>query len=268
MNAHTRIVIIDPHELMRAGIRLACESRDSLEVVGEADNIETGRMLLSEHTPDVLVLDMATCHAEELSVVSRLRAEFPGARILVFTAVDSADAASHVIASGASGFLVKTAGLDEIAVAIRCVHQGRTTITYTAAASVVDVNHSLPTQSCDSSVAKMAAKLASGLRPTDSASSGPSCRPLQAGGSISITEPPAAVGPAKGFAGLSERETEVLGLLAEGLTNKQVAERLFLSVKTVETYRSRIMKKNDLRDRSELVRFAREQTTQVTFPTE
>ncbi|TWT76439.1 Transcriptional regulatory protein DevR (DosR) [Planctomycetes bacterium CA13] len=57
---------------------------------------------------------------------------------------------------------------------------------------------------------------------------------------------------------LSQREREVLGKLADGMTNQQVAEALFLSVKTIETYRSRIMKKHKLADRAELVRFARE----------
>ena len=57
---------------------------------------------------------------------------------------------------------------------------------------------------------------------------------------------------------LSERETEVITLLADGLTNKQIAEQLFLSVKTIETYRARIMKKHDLKDRAAMVRFARE----------
>jgi len=61
---------------------------------------------------------------------------------------------------------------------------------------------------------------------------------------------------------LSQREQEVLSMLADGMTNKQVAEALFLSVKTVETYRSRIMKKHQLADRAELVSFARQTTTQ------
>ena len=62
---------------------------------------------------------------------------------------------------------------------------------------------------------------------------------------------------------LSRREREVISLLADGMTNKQVAERLFLSVKTVETYRSRVMRKCGFADRTELVQFARQHLVSV-----
>ena len=270
MNAPARILIIDPHELMRAGIRLACQSHESLEIVGEADTIEAGRVLLAEHSPDVLILDLATCETDELSLVTWLRAEFPSTRILAFTAVDSAQSAASVIDAGASGYLIKIAGLDEIAIAIKGVHQGRTTITYSEPSSIDTTDGPLARQRSHGhpSVASIAAKLASGLPPDGRSADGRACPPIQPSDVKSTAPSPTMIPPNKCHAGLSEREAEVLDLLAEGMTNKQVAERLFLSIKTVETYRSRIMKKNGLRDRSELVRFAREHTVGSASPTD
>ena len=141
-------------------------------------------------------------------------------RILAFSSNDGPDDAARTLKAGASGFLIKIAGLDEIAVALRAVHLGR-----------VFVSHSHPTAFCPKPAAPMTVETQKPSTAARTASESPTQ--------------------------LSGREREVLSLLADGMTNKQAAERLFLSVKTVETYRARIMKKHGLRDRVDLVQFAR-----------
>jgi len=235
--ASIRILVIDPHELMRAGIRLACQSKTDLEVVGEIGQLDQGRQLAAELAPDVLILDLATCDAKELALVHDLHVQFPLTKILVFTSIDGANVASQVIAAGASGYLIKIAGLDEIAVAIQCVHLGRTFISHTKGNRATQP----PIPPLDDQAISQP--------PTESS-------PVDRCSRRDAPESHGGLTPPK--ANLSEREREVLVLLAEGLTNKQAAECLYLSVKTIETYRSRIMKKHRLRDRRDLVRFARE----------
>ncbi len=259
MKAPTRILIIDPHELVRAGIRLACESKDSLEIVAEADDIVAGRPLVAKHRPDVILLDLANCQSSDCHLVKVLTDEFPQTAIVVFTSADSAEAASRVMAAGASGFLTKIAGLDEIAAAIRCVHAGRTFVSYSTAKRSDEATETSNSNKLVSVVASMASDLvATNASPnTHRDSQTPDSSQNLLAAKHDTAHQSGSPKPNKKAAGLSQREVEVLGFLGEGMTNRQVAERLFLSVKTIETYRARIMKKFDLCDRSELVRFAR-----------
>ncbi len=213
-----RVLIIDSHEIVRAGIKMACETRSDLQFVGEASTLEGATSLAIESSADVVVVDPTVSGPEGLIELQQLHLQLPTLRILAFTNDDGPEFAQAVIAAGASGYLIKDASIDEMAVAIGCVHQGRVFISHSHAAS-----HS------PASVVNVASEVAT----TDAAEY--------------LQSPPQ----------LSGRESEVLSLLADGLTNKQAAERLFLSVKTVETYRSRIMKKHGLRDRAELVQFAK-----------
>lgn len=216
-----RVLIVDQHEIMRAGIKLTCSDRDDLEFVGEASSLEAGLQIARATNPDVAIVDPECDGVDGLDGIRRLLDEMPALKVLVFTANDGPDYATRIMDSGACGYLIKVAGLDEIAVAIRSVHLGRNFISHTHHA----VN--VPKSRREEKSAKYAE---SGLRET------PNSLPLHQ---------------------LSSREQEVLKLLVDGMTNKQVAGLLFLSVKTVETYRARIMKKYGLRDRAELVQFAR-----------
>ena len=259
MSAPTRLLIIDPHELMRAGIRLACESKPNLEIIGEADDAQSGRVIAEEKRPDVIILELPRCDEPDLQLVHHLHAEFPESRILVFTAVDGPDVASSVLRAGAAGYLIKIASLDEIAVAIQCVHVGRTFVSHTCppratkGLPTANIGQGLqPQVGVDSSTKYSSADLnfVSDHAPLRSLG-------MQSDGTIAVTHRSSSVAPKSST--LSQRESEVLNLLADGLTNKQAAEKMFLSVKTVETYRARIMKKHGLRDRSDLVRFARQE---------
>ncbi len=213
-----RVLIFDQHEIIRAGIKLACSHRDDLEVVGESNNLEGAVDLAQQTQADVAIVDPTTTDAGGLALVGKLHEALTQLRILVFTTDDGPEFAQAIMASGAAGYLTKEAGIDEIAVAIRCVHLGR-----------IFISHSHSTVKLPA-----ATSLATDLGSADDPNMDPA-------------------GPPQ----LSGREAEVLSLLGDGLTNKQAAEKLFLSVKTVETYRARIMKKHNLKDRAQLVQFAR-----------
>ncbi len=218
-----RVLVMDRHEILRAGIKLTCSDRDDLEFVGEACSLEAGRRMAAATNPDVAIIDPDCDGVDGIEGIARLHREMPSLKILVFTARDSPEHAARILQAGAAGYLIKVASLDEIAVAIRSVHIGRIFISHTHCAVAAPksmhtdqiTEHALP-------------------KPTAQSDSTPQPRLL------------------------SDREQEVLALLADGMTNKQAAEQLFLSIKTVETYRARIMKKHGLHGRSELVRFARQ----------
>lgn len=216
-----RVLIVDQHEIMRAGIKLACRDREHLEVVGEANSLAEAHTIAIETAADVAVIDPDSGGMTGLDQLHQLHLALPKLKLLVFTANDGAEHAARIMQSGAAGYLIKQAGLEEMSLAIRAIHLGRIFISHTRHGSTAPISASL-------------------------------CR----SDDRSLTDSDAKSLPQS--QNLSVREREVLDMIADGMTNKQAAAKLFLSVKTVETYRSRIMKKHRLRDRAELVRFARE----------
>lgn len=223
-----RVLIVDQHEIMRAGIKQTCSERADFEFVGEAYSLEEGRQIALATKPDVAIIDPDCEGVDGLNGIRQLHREMPSMKILVFTAHDSSEHAAILLQAGAAGYLIKVASPDEIAVAIRSVHIGRIFISHTQCAVATPMS-------------KRTDQPEYALPPMQAESDSPT--------------PPRP---------LSDREQEVLSLLADGMTNKQAAEKLFLSVKTVETYRARIMKKHQLSDRAALVRFARKTIGELT----
>lgn len=215
------VLLVDQHEIMRAGIKSACRD-EAIEFVGELNTL-CADFEFGQAIPDVIIVD-PDCLAEGLQTVSQLHAAFSATKILVVSANDSRQYAAEVLSAGAVGYLIKTAGLEEIPLAIRLIHEGRVFISHTRETQATGADQPCAVQS------------PSTLR-VDAIDPLPSPH-------------------------LSQREKQVLWLLAEGMTNKQVAEHLYLSVKTIETYRARIMKKHGLRDRVALTKFAREAMSQ------
>lgn len=218
----TRVLVLDPREIFRAGVKAACESRDDLKVVAEAESFEAGIELSHLYHPDVVVIQSELVERTDVDYVSKL-AEPTGEKapaILIISKDCTADAVARMSEIGASGLLTFQASLEEMAVAIRCVAMGRVFISHTHATVHPPVLKDLRSPSEPDA---QSANQSSGQSTHD----------------------------------LSARELEVLELVSQGMTNKQAASKMFLSVKTVETYRSRIMKKHGLRDRMDLMQFAK-----------
>ncbi|MGI4760265.1 MAG: response regulator [Janthinobacterium lividum] len=120
-----RLFLVDDHAVVRNGLRALFQQETWLEVVGEADN---GEQLLEQlpATPcDVVLLDLHMPVLDGLATTQRLQVEFPEVRVLVLSMVDSERAIGQVLAAGASGYVLKNAGHDEILVAVRAVAAGR-----------------------------------------------------------------------------------------------------------------------------------------------
>ena len=121
----TRLFLVDDHAVLRHGLRTLFQQEPSFEVAGEA---ESGEQLLAQlpATPcDVVLLDLHMPGLDGLATTQRLHAEFPEIRVLVLSMVDNERAIGQVLAAGASGYILKNAGHDEIIVGVRAVAAGR-----------------------------------------------------------------------------------------------------------------------------------------------
>jgi DNA-binding NarL/FixJ family response regulator len=206
-----RLLLIDDFPLIREGFAAALEADPGLKIVGQADNGEEGLRLARELQPDVVVLDLSMPGMGGMSVLQKLRTDLPQAKVLVVTATEKAQPLLDAVAAGATGYLTKRAGREELRQAVITVYGGGSVI------SPMLAGHLLKEYS------------------RASRGEGSHVRPL-----------------------LGEREHEVLRLVAGGGTDKEIAERLYISPRTVQNHLTRIREKTGLRRRAQLTRWAME----------
>jgi len=209
-----RILLVDDHSVLRAGLRLLLNSQPDLIVAGEAGDAREALALAESLQPDLILLDLTMPGLSGIEALPALRRLAPSARILVLTMHDDESYLRQALRKGAAGYVLKKAADSELINAIQAVLRGEVYV------------HSALTRSLLNDL----------VAPADKPSPGPAHDEL--------------------WQTLSEREAEVLRLVARGYTNAEIAERLSLSVKTVETYRGRGMEKLGLRTRAQLVQAA------------
>ena len=206
-----RVMIVDDHAILRAGLRMLVNAQADMEVVSEAPDGEKAVQQVKEMKPDVTLLDLTMPRVGGMKALQGIAQNCRETRVLVLTMHDDPAYLRSALAAGASGYLLKRAVDSELIAAIRAVHRGGV---------FVDP------------------RLASILVQDVLAKKGTKAAPTQP---INI---------------LSDRELQVLGLVARGYTSAQIAKQISVGVKTVETYRSRFTEKLGLRTRSDVVRFA------------
>ena len=201
-----RILLVDDHRVVRAGLRMVLESEEGLEIVDEAGDVRDAVFKTRRHTPDLIVLDVMLPDGDGVEAIDKLQAEAPLAKVLILSMEDSGHHVRRAFANGANGYVLKDAAEDELLSAIREVAAGGRYLHPTLGAKIVQAD----------------------VDERERAASNP----------------------------LSDREREVLRLLAQGYTNQEIAVQLYISVRTAETHRAHIMRKLGLSTRSELVRYA------------
>lgn len=200
------LLIVDDHQLVRAGLRRLLEAEEDFKVEDEAGNAYDAVRLSRLHKPDVVLLDIVMPGDSGLDAIPEIVAASPDSRILALSMQDDPTYVRQAFATGASGYVLKEAADDELLLAVREVAAGR--------------HHVDPQLGARLAAADATAKAAEEEDP------------------------------------LSDREREVLRLLALGHTNQEISKLLFISVRTAETHRARIMQKLGLTTRAELVRNA------------
>ncbi|TVQ16941.1 MAG: DNA-binding response regulator [Spirochaetaceae bacterium] len=208
-----RVAVVDDDGLIRDGLGAILETHDDIEFVGAAGDGETGVELCRRANPDVVLMDVRMPGVDGVAATARIRAEQPQIKVIILTTFDDADYIRGAIDAGAEGYILKSSAADAIVESVRAVHRG-TTVLQT----------------------EIARRLA-GVR-RDSAGS-------EGGASGHGT-------PSIDALGLAPREAEILTLIAEGLSNKEIAGRLNLSDGTVRNYVSEMLVKLDVRDRTQL----------------
>jgi DNA-binding NarL/FixJ family response regulator len=212
------ILIVEPNAILRAGIQLGCQNQPDFSIAGHYDSLADA--LNHTTTPDVLVFDPATLDDSQASE------DYDGNLLAAWR---SAHPNSKVLALASRDSADDAAGwMDQGVSGYISKHAAIEELVL----AIRVVHQGRVFVSHASHGGRSTQRLPTKMTP----------HPADANVNID----------------LSDREREVLSLVAEGMTNKQAASRLFLSVKTVETYRSRVMRKHGLRDRADLVRFARQ----------
>lgn len=120
-----RVLIVDDHTVLRAGLKLLINGQPDLEVVGEAAGPTDGMTLIRDLRPDVVTLDLSMAQGGGLKMLDEIRASGVSSRVLVLTMHDDPAYFRTAMNAGASGYVVKTAADSELLSAIRAVHQGR-----------------------------------------------------------------------------------------------------------------------------------------------
>jgi len=203
-----RVLLVDDHALIRAGIRALLEKLEFVEVVGEAGDGREALDLIEKIGPDVVLMDLMKPGLSGFEVLKLTGEKFPEVHVIVLTVHDEEEFAFQALRAGAAGFLPKSAASAELSLAIEHVMRGRKYLSPT-----------------------VEQKATFGLG-----------RSTQ-GGQVR-------------FAELTQRQREVLILIAEGRSTKDIARALNISVKTIETHRAQLMDRLDIHDVASLVRYA------------
>jgi DNA-binding NarL/FixJ family response regulator len=234
-----RVLLADDQALVRAGFRALLESADDISVVAEAQNGGAAVALVRELTPDVVLMDLNMPEVDGLTATGRITADssLAAVKVVVLTTFDDDEHVFAALRAGASGFLVKDIEPEELLQAVRVVARGDALLAPSVTRSLIAAFARQPAQEPAARVAGAGAG-----RGASGASSGDA----------------RAVARQVGLASLTDREREVVALVAAGLSNDEIAARLVVSPLTAKTHVSRSMTKLAARDRAQLVVIAYE----------
>jgi DNA-binding NarL/FixJ family response regulator len=212
-----RVVLADDQRLVRESLATLLGLLAGIELVATASDGEEVCALVAAHRPDVVLMDLRMPRVDGIEATRRLRARDPGVRVIALTTYADDESVLGALRAGARGYLTKDAGAEDIRAAILTVAAGE-------AALDPAVQHHVVSALAD-----------------------PHAR-----GSEAALDPDTPPLPDN----LTPREAEVLALIAEGLTNAEIAERLVVSPTTVKSHINHLFAKARLRDRAQAVRYA------------
>ena len=195
------VFIVDDHYMVIEGIRTLLQNEKDIELVGHASNADSCLAFLKNKQPDVILMDISMPGKTGIELCKEVRETYPSVFVIGLSTFNEFSSIDAMMANGASGYILKNAGREEIKQAIHTVAKGNTFLSYEAATTLKNAAHQ------NSPV-------------------------------------------------LTRRENEILRLISNGLTNPQIAEKLFLSLSTVDTHRKSIMRKLNIKNTALLIRYA------------
>jgi DNA-binding NarL/FixJ family response regulator len=207
MTDRIKVFLVDDHQFFLSGVR--SELGDSFEIVGESQTVAEAVEEIRRAGPDVVLLDVHMPDGGGRAVLERVASERPETRFLALSVSDAAEDVIAIVRAGARGYVTKTISPEDLASAIRRVHEGDAVFSPRLAGFVLDAFSGSITEEADPELDQ-----------------------------------------------LTQREREVLRLIARGYAYKEIAKELFISVKTVETHVSAVLRKLQLSNRHEIARWA------------
>lgn len=201
-----KILIVDDHTVVRAGLRQIISEATDMEVVAEAASAREALEMVSAQAVDLVLLDVSLPDKNGLEVLKQIKSDYPLIGVLLLSMHAEDQYGIRALKAGAAGYLTKESAPEQLIAALRKVSEGGKYITPSLAEQII-----------------------------------------YSFGSDAHIQP---------HENLSDREYEVMCLIASGKTVKEIAEQLFLSVKTVSTYRARVLEKMHLKNNSELTNYA------------
>jgi DNA-binding NarL/FixJ family response regulator len=208
-----RVLLVDDDDLMRAGLKAVLSSDERVEVVGEAGNGREAVAKVRTLRPELVLMDVRMPDLDGIAATREILAVSPDVKVVILTTFEQDDYIFGALNAGASGFLLKRTGPEELLDAIQTVAGGDSLLSPSVTRTVID---------------RMA------------------------------HQPTPEIGAARQLEDLTPREREVLGLLARGLSNSEIASELVIEESTAKTHVKRILMKLRLRDRVQAVIFAYE----------
>ncbi|HWG61541.1 MAG TPA: response regulator transcription factor [Streptosporangiaceae bacterium] len=211
-----RTLIVDDHALFRRGLEMVLAAEEDIELVGEASDGAEAVEKAAESLPDVVLMDIRMPKSSGIEACRAMKEAAPSAKIVILTISDEEEDLFEAIRAGASGYLLKDIPLDEVADVVRAVHGGQSLINPSMAAKLLTEFATMAKRDADE-------------------------------------EQPAQQVPAPR---LTDREMQVLKLVARGMNNRDIAKELFISENTVKNHVRNILEKLQIHSRMEAVMIA------------
>lgn len=217
-----KVGLVDDQAMVRVGLKMILEAEPDIEIVGEAADGSHAVALVRDYSPDVVLMDIRMPGLDGLAATAEVIAAHPDARVVILTTFDDDEYVYQALRAGASGFLLKSADGDTLVNAVRVVAAGEALLAPEVTRRVIE---------------RFAAK-----------------PPVAQAATVDVADEPAEhVPPPEAIGDLSNREVEVLQLLARGMSNQEIAQELWVSSTTVKTHVSHILTKLGVRDRVQAV---------------
>lgn len=210
-----RVLLVDDQAMVRAGLRMILDSEPDIEVCCEVEEGEKAAAAVVEHRPDIVLMDIRMPGMDGLTATKEVLAADPDTKVVILTTFDLDEYVYGALKAGASGFLLKSADGDTLVESVRIIAGGEALLAPEVTRRVIEQF----------------------------------ARNDRAAASTDEEHVPSA----EAIGDLSEREVEVLQLMARGLSNREIAKELFLSSTTVKTHVSHILTKLGVRDRVQAV---------------
>ncbi len=212
-----QLLLVDDQSLMRRGLRALLKPESDLSVVGEAENGRAAIDWLRSATslPDVILMDVRMPEMDGVAATAAIVQAFPAIKILILTTFDDTEYVTQALQNGAAGYLLKDTPAEELVQAIQLIHKGYTQLGPGLAQKMMACSYPVPI--------------------------------------VTIDAAPAIQLEGNNLEDLTPREREILQLISQGSNNKEIAQSLYISEKTVKNHITSILGRLGLRDRTQAV---------------